>query len=198
MHVYLIDWKNYDTIYPAVQVCQNCQDTYTASNHALKAGHLSLLEHIDYTFRISGISRACSHQLVRHRMASYSQQSQRHVKLEGTEWYVVPEGVKDFKAYHSLMQIIKASYDEMINNGVPMEDARYILPNATKTELIVTMNARALDNFFKHRMCMRAQTEIRELATKMYEKIRPLNPYFMNMNYPLCSECKNPCKHYSK
>jgi thymidylate synthase (FAD) len=183
-----------DGIYSAIQVCQNTDNSLPAVlDKALAAGHTSLLEHMVYTFEINGISRACSHQLVRHRIASYAQESQRYVKIKDEDWYIVPDRVKDFKAFHSLMEILKASYNQMLANGTPLEDARYILPNCTKTNLIMTINGRSLDNFLTLRTCSHAQWEIRELANKMLQKVRVVSPYFNTVTYPKCGECKNPC-----
>lgn len=159
--------------------------------HALSSGHDSITEHWTATFAIEGISRACSHQLVRHRMASYSQQSQRYVKMEGFE-YVEPESYLEpdepvwspaqgemapvYKAYYKLMNDIHVLYSEMIRVGIPEEDARYILPNACKTNIIVTMNARELRHFFSLRCCERAQWEIKQVADMMLALVREVAP----------------------
>jgi len=194
MDVNLISYST-DGIYSAVQVCQNTTNgLMEVLERALEQGHDSLLEHMTFTFEIREISRACSHQLVRHRMASFSQESQRHVKIEGDDWYVVPDKVKDFKAFHSLMEIVKASYEQMLANGTPLEDARYILPNCTKTNLVMTINARSLDNFLRLRTCSHAQWEIQELARKMLQKVKVVSRYFLRETYPKCNECKHPCK----
>ena len=135
-------------------------------------GHQSPLEHCTFTFGIEGVSRALSHQLVRHRIASYSQKSQRYVK-EGQFEYIVPptitENQADINVYESFMRHCQEAYDYFIRNGIPSEDARFVLPNACTTSIIVTMNARSLLNFFKLRDCKRAQWEIRELANKMLD-----------------------------
>ncbi len=136
----------------------------------MKMGHLSILEHVSFTFLITGISRACSHQLVRHRLASFSQRSQRYID-EADFDYVVPDSIKRNKAaladFTKLMQQTAAFYETFLSSGIPKEDARYILPNAAATGLIVTMNARELLHFITLRTCLRAQWEIRQIAEKM-------------------------------
>ena len=142
-------------------------------------GHQSPLEHCTFTFGIEGISRACSHQLVRHRIASYSQKSQRYVK-EGQFDYVVPPAIEKSYflkiRYDNLMKIIQEFYDFAIENGVPNEDARFALPNATETQLIMTMNIRSLLHFFTERCCNRAQWEIRQLADMMLDICKTVAP----------------------
>ena len=145
-------------------------------DHTLDVIHPSCYEHAVFTFSISGISRATSHQLVRHRMASYSQQSQRYVKPKDLDKemlfdYVTPEPI--FARLHLLdqyewaMKVINKVYAQLLKEGVPEEDARYLLPNACTTNITVTMNARELQHFCGLRRCSRAQWEIRELANKM-------------------------------
>ena len=136
----------------------------------VKSGHYSPFEHASFTFAIDGISRVCSHQLVRHRLASYSQKSQRYVKEKAFD-YVVPLSILRYKiGFHKcvvLMQQIQTCYDELVEAGIPAEDARYLLPNACETNIVVTMNARELRHFFTLRCCSRAQWEIREVAREM-------------------------------
>lgn len=146
---------------------------------AKKMGHLSVLEHASFVFSVKGISRACSHQLVRHRIASYSQQSQRAVDpIKSADWYVIPpelEGeVKRF--FINEMNEIARFYKDLINYGVPKEDARFVLPNACKTNIVVTMNARELLHFFRLRLHPSAQWEIRSMAQKMLDIVKPLAP----------------------
>ena len=157
---------------------------------ALKSGHESVVEHATFTFAISGVSRALTHQLVRHRMASFSQQSQRYVNMDEFE-YVTPDSIRNkvgiwwnesegmfttLKVYDQLMNYIQELYTEMVRAGIPEEDARYILPNACCTNIVVTMNARELRHFFRLRCCTRAQWEIRELANKMLELCKEVAP----------------------
>jgi len=136
----------------------------------IREGHESILEHAAATFEISGISRACSHQLVRHRLASYSQESQRYVDMSNPE-FVVPPGVADHAAakevWDRFMDGVAGTYRQLRVHGVRKEDARFILPNATATRIVVTMNFRALRHFFSIRCDPAAQWEIRALAKEM-------------------------------
>lgn len=177
-----------------IPVMEMSVNRYRALKGALKSGHESVVEHANFTFAISGVSRASTHQLVRHRMASFSQQSQRYVGMERFK-YVIPKSIEEAddpkklvwvhcgehsdtirRAYHDLMLQIDLLYESMIKNGIPEEDARYILPNACTTNIVVTMNARELRHFFRLRCCERAQWEIRELANKMLELVKEVAP----------------------
>ncbi|MDO5329237.1 MAG: FAD-dependent thymidylate synthase [Coriobacteriia bacterium] len=160
----------------------------------LKSGHNSTLEHASYTFAIEGISRACSHQLVRHRMASFNQQSQRYVKAGEDLPIIKPDTVKQ-NANDAFDEAIKAceyAYQKMVDAGVPAEDARYILPNAAETKIVVTMNIRELLHFFSLRCCNRAQWEIRDLAWQMLELVKPTAPYIFMDAGPDCIRGKCP------
>ena len=152
-------------------------------------GHLSTLEHVTFTFAIEGVSRVLTHQLVRHRIASYSQQSQRYVKEHDAQ-YIVPPSVAarpEAKAkFDNLMQTIQQTYDELVELGVHQEDARYVLSNATETKIAVTMNARALLNFFELRSCARAQWEIRQLANEMLKQVQQAAPLLFDKAGPTC------------
>ena len=157
-------------------------------------GHESPIEHVSFTFGIEGVSRACTHQLVRHRLASYSQKSQRYVSEGGFEYIVPPEiealpeaaelykkaMAEDQEYYEKIAAILKEKHKaELLASGMDekaasraaekkaIEDARFVLPNACETKIVVTMNARSLLNFFRHRCCNRAQWEIREVADEM-------------------------------
>lgn len=144
-------------------------------HHAVESGHESVLEHASYTFSIEGVSRACSHQLIRHRIASYSQQSQRYARVD-KESYITPNTIYNVSRYEEVMNSCNDLYNDLISEGVPEEDARYVLPNAMCTNLVVTMNARSLRNFFKLRLCKRAQWEIREVAKSMLEICKKASP----------------------
>ena len=130
---------------------------------AIKSGHCSILEHLPLTFLIEDISRACSHQLVRHRIASYSQMSQRYAKVDtNEEWYIEPESIVTYSRnitdkYRDLMDNIAEFYQEMISKNIPNEDARMVLPNACFTSIMVTMNARAFVEAAEKRICKKAQ-----------------------------------------
>lgn len=144
----------------------------------LRSGHESPLEHVSFTFSVEGVSRALTHQLVRHRLASYSQQSQRYVKAENFDFIVPPSIAKDSEAneeFLNILQNIQASYDKLLGilkkNSIEGEkanqDARFVLPQAAETKIVITMNARELKHFFALRCCVRAQWEIRALADRM-------------------------------
>lgn len=157
----------------------------------LQDGHLSVLEHASMTFGISGISRACSHQLVRHRLASYTQQSQRYTADQG--YFVVPPSLRESRTYINAMKAIQRAYDSLIAKGYPQEDARYVLPNASVTNIVVTMNFRELLHFFELRCCSRAQWEIRALANQMLKMARDIYPLVFENAGANCAMCSNPC-----
>ncbi|MEK7447306.1 MAG: FAD-dependent thymidylate synthase [Patescibacteria group bacterium] len=156
----------------------------------ISSGHHSTLEHASFTFFISGISRACSHQLVRHRIASYSQQSQRYVNFGEGFTYICPPSIKKdkekLKIFEDEMEKIAAGYDKLGKLGIKPEDARFLLPNAAETKITVTMNARSLLHFFEERTCTRAQWEIRAMATKMLEQAKEVAPIIFQYAGPTC------------
>lgn len=200
-------------------------------------GHESPVEHVTFTFAIEGISRSCANQLVRHRIASYSQQSQRYVNMKQFNYIIPPAiyGDKDLKdEYDTFMSNVQKEYDKLVNaltmkhynhyidkytcdpNGEPIiseerkkelrnkakkranEDARYVLPNACETKIMVTMNIRSLYNFFKHRMCNRAQWEINAVAWEMWKQCMKVSPTLFKHAGPSCingkcSEGKMSC-----
>lgn len=168
----------------------------------MKSGHFSTLEHVSYTFAVDGVSRALTHQLVRHRLASFNQQSQRYVKFtEGVET-VKPDTVShDEEANRIFDEAINAileGYQKLLDAGIPAEDARYLLPNAAETKIVITMNIRELLHFFSLRCCNRAQWEIREMAHRMLALVKPTAPYiFMDAGAPCvrgtCPEGKMTC-----
>lgn len=159
-------------------------------NQIVASGHTSTIEHASFTFSIEGVSRALTHQLVRHRVASYSQQSQRYVEEKIEYDYIIPPKIKkDKKAlikYEETLKKIHNIYREMIDNGIDKEDARYLLPNAAETKIIVTMNARELLHFFEKRLCSRAQWEIRILAQKMLLEVKKIAPIIFAHAGPTC------------
>lgn len=161
----------------------------------LKSGHLSTCEHPSFTFGIDGISRACSHQLVRHRLASYSQQSQRYVRNVDPEIVVPPSVAADPELTADfLARTLEAfgHYQRYLAAGVEAEDARYLLPQAVATKIVVTMNARELLHFFTLRTCERAQWEIRALAGEMLRQILPLAPRIFKKAGPDCIRGRCP------
>jgi len=152
------------------------------------SGHHSVLEHASFTFNVSEVSRALTHQLVRHRIASYTQQSQRYVKLKG-KGYVTPEKIEksEFaKEYHATIDKINDFYTRMLDAKIPAEDARYILPNAAHTSIVITMNARELLHFFSLRSCNRAQWEIRALSDEMLKQVKAVAPAIFSKAGPSC------------
>lgn len=155
----------------------------------IKSGHHSTIEHASFTFAIEGVSRALTHQLVRHRLASYSQQSQRYVPAENFN-YIIPPKIKAKKVAREIFEkeikTLAAAYKKLIELGIEKEDARFLLPNAVETKIVVTMNARELLHFFKLRLCNRAQWEIRALAYKMLQKVKPLAPNIFKYAGPTC------------
>ena len=160
----------------------------------LEMGHLSPFEHASFTFGIQGVSRALTHQLVRHRIASYSQQSQRYVDSEDFH-YITPPSVKAIpeleKKFVSIMEELNSYYKEF-SRRVPYEDARYLLPNSAETRIIVTMNARELFHFFGLRCCNRAQWEIRDMAIEMLRILRHRFPIIFRNAGPPC--LRGPCR----
>ena len=187
-------------------------------NMLINMGHESPLEHVSFTFAVEGISRACSHQLVRHRIASYSQQSQRYVKLDQFE-YIIPKEIEeideakeifinamkqDQDTYDKLVDILfEKHYNNLIKIGKnekeakreaqkkSIEDARYVFPNACETKLVFTMNTRTLYNFLHHRCCERAQWEIRDLSIEMLRQLKEVAPILFKNSGPNC--VKGPC-----
>lgn len=187
-------------------------------NVLINMGHESPLEHVAFTFGIEGISRSCSHQIVRHRIASFSQQSQRYVKLDQFE-YIIPPQIekieeakeifiqsmkKDQEDYDKLVDILfEKHYKKLIEEGktekeaksqgekIAIEDARYVFPNACETKMVFTINTRSLYNFFDHRCCERAQWEIRELAIQMLKEVKSVAPILFKNCGPKC--VKGPC-----
>ena len=146
----------------------------------IREGHESIIEHASATFEISGISRACSHQLVRHRIASYSQESQRYVDLSDPELVVPPsvaQSPEAMRIWDDLTGRMKRAYRDLRELGIRKEDARFLLPIATVTRIVVTMNFRELRYFFRLRCDRAAQWEIRALAREMLRLSREVAPY---------------------
>ncbi|RLF13361.1 MAG: FAD-dependent thymidylate synthase [Thermoprotei archaeon] len=144
-----------------------------------------------FVFAISGISRACSHQLVRHRLASFNQQSQRYVRMESfADAVVVPPSVAGDDGaemvFKGLVRAAQYAYERLLGMGIPEEDARAVLPNAAPTNLVMTMTGSALYHFFGLRCCNRAQAEIRELADRMLVICRRVEPELFRRAGPYC------------
>ncbi len=194
------------------------EKTVSFIERLMSMGHESPIEHIIFTFGIEGVSRSLLAQITRHRIASYSVKSQRYVN-EGQFEYIVPHEIEadekakalfikamedDQKTYNELTDILKQKhYETFISEGMDekkaknqaekkaIEDARYVLPNACETKMIVTFNARSLINFFHHRCCERAQWEIRELACAMLSLVKEVCPTIFKAAGPRC--VSGPC-----
>jgi thymidylate synthase (FAD) len=164
----------------------------------VRSGHHSALEHASFSFAVDGVSRALTHQLVRHRVASYNQQSQRYVNFGAGDSFVVPPSV-DANAearavFLAAMEHARVAYDRLVELGLAegrtresvQEDARFVLPNAAETKIVVTMNARELRHFFQVRCCNRAQWEIRALSWEMRRMVKELAPNLFQGSGPGC------------
>ncbi len=176
-------------------------------------GHESPIEHASFTFGIEGVSRALLAQITRHRMASFSVQSQRYVRENQFEYVTPPEIADcpeaialfneameaDQRYYDGIAAVLKKKHiDALVAEGMDekaatkiaekkaIEDARFVLPNACDTKMIMTMNARSLMNFFHHRCCTRAQWEIRELANLMLREVYKVAPNIFKKAGPSC------------
>lgn len=154
----------------------------------IQRGHLSVLEHVSFSFLVEEVSRALSHQLVRHRLASYSQQSQRYTATvkSFTTPHTIQEQEKARLEFERLMEDCWLVYENLKALGIPDEDARYVLPNAAHTKLVVTMNARELLHFFNLRTCTHAQWEIREMAAQMMTICKRKAPVLFETAGPGC------------
>lgn len=145
----------------------------------IKSGHESCIEHASVTFELDEISRVVTHELVRHRIASFSQRSQRYVS-EAIPQYVIPDEIKDneeaMEIYVNAMNDAWKAYERLQHCGYKNEIARYVLPNACKTKICFTANFRALRNFLKLRCSKRAQPEIRKMAYEMLDKLIEIAP----------------------
>lgn len=169
----------------AGRICYRSEDSNQAEGRArfiqrrITEGHESIIEHASASFEISGISRACSHQLVRHRLASYSQESQRYVDMSDPEWVVPADVAADPEAmslWTEFAEFSRNAYRRLLEKGVKKQDARFLLPNATATRLIMTANFRELLHVFRLRISPQAQWEIRELSVRMLEAVYPFAP----------------------
>ena len=157
----------------------NPESTARFIQRRVEEGHESIIEHASASFEISGISRSCSHQIVRHRVASYSQESQRYVDMSAPEFVVPPSVAANPQAmlvWQGFADQVADTYHQLRDLGVRKEDARFVLPNATATRIIVTMNYRSLRHFFSVRCEKAAQWEIRELALEMLRQVHALAP----------------------
>ena len=185
------------TIATIASICydSNPNDPMKLVKHLYKNGHHSVFEHIFFTFKIEGISRACSHQLVRHRMCSFTQRSQRYCS-ENEYKAVIPLSLDadSFSEYLYTLTDISKQYDNLVKNNVPKEDARYVLPNACCTDIYLSCNLRELIHICNERLCSKAQWEIRKLVQKMVELVDPELEFML---VPKCKSgriiCHTPC-----
>lgn len=177
------------TMSRAAAVCYDSEPSTKIVEHCLKSGHESITEFATFHFEIVGISRACSHQLVRHRLASYAQRSQRYCK-EGATQFVYPPSIRAnstaVQCYNAALVEVLVTYRHLLDLGIPPEDARYILPNATQTALHVSMNFRELRHFCEQRLCSRAQWEIQEVALRMKMEVEKVSPFLAKYLVPKC------------
>jgi len=158
-----------------------------------KSGHLSIAEHISFTFGISGISRSCSHQLVRNRIASYSQASQRYINFSDKSFdFVTPPEIDKnpelLEEYINFMNLCKEKYDKFVKAGIKAEDARFVLPNAACTNISMTMNLRELMHVMGLRLCSRAQWEIRQVFQEMQKQTIEQYPFLKEYLQPNCEQ----------
>jgi len=185
-----------------------------------KRGHLSPIEHASFTFLVEGVSRAMTHQLVRHRLASYSQRSQRYVRHAEFDYIVPPrlagktvdvdgQAIDAVEYFRETMEMIADRYRKLNEAlGAPgqesNQDARYVLPNACETKIFITMNARELLHFFAERLCLRAQWEIRGVAEQMLAQVKKAAPSIFDGAGPKCiragrcPEGKMTCGQYDE
>lgn len=178
---------------PSYQIVEDI-DAEKVLSRIVGMGHHSVIEHAVFTFSVEGVSRALTHQLVRHRVASFSQQSQRYVSLTEPT-YVTPHTVEGDdearRVFDETMKTIWEAYGKLESMGIPAEDARYLLPNGCTTNITITMNARELLHFFSLRCCNRAQWEIRELADRMLALCMEVSPVIFRDAGPPC--VRGPC-----
>lgn len=187
-----------ETIAEIASICYDSDpaDPMALVKHLYKNGHLSVFEHISFTFLIEGISRACSHQLVRHRHCSFTQRSQRYCSEDGFKATIPPSVIKKYMRceYGTLLDEIEDRYERLQEQGIPNEDARYVLPNACHTSLYMTCNLSELIHICNERLCSRAQWEIREMVQEMVNLV-PEELRFMLV--PKCKSgriiCNSPC-----
>ncbi len=191
------------TIYTACRTCYsadtpiNIYDTADDEEKMLKlisrvisSGHYSTIEHIQISFAISNVSRACTHQLVRHRHMSFSQKSQRYVKEKGQFDYIIPPTIEKNpelkEKFEQFMSDISNKYQEFVEAGIPAEDARFVLPNATASSMVASLNLREMIHLANLRLCSRAQYEIRTLVKMMCDELSKLEPWLKDYLVPKC------------
>ena len=192
-----------ETIYTACRTCYSAEspseiyDKATDKEKMLKlikrvigSGHYSTIEHIQISFAVSNVSRACTHQLVRHRHMSFSQKSQRYVKEKGQFDYIIPPTIYQNpelkEKFEKFMGEISQQYQEFVDAGIPAEDARAVLPNATSTSLVASLNLREMIHLANLRLCSRAQFEIRMLVRGMCDELIKQEDWLKDYLVPKC------------
>jgi len=191
------------TVYTACRTCYSAQspvemyDNDVDEEKMLKliknviaSGHHSTIEHIQISFAISNVSRACTHQLVRHRLMSFSQKSQRYVQEKGQFDYIIPPTIDKNpelrEKFISFMGEISDKYQEFVEAGIPAEDARFVLPNAASSSLVASLNLRELIHLAQLRLCTRAQYEIRCMVKAMCDELTSQEPWLKEYLVPKC------------
>ena len=191
------------TIYTACRTCYSADSPIDIYDNAVdeekmlkliervvSSGHYSTIEHIQVSFAISNVSRACTHQLVRHRHMSFSQKSQRYVKEKGQFDYIIPPTIeknpKLVEKYNLFMQNISEFYVELTEAGIPAEDARFVLPNAAASSIVASLNLRELIHIANLRLCTRAQYEIRVMVKMMCDELIKQEPWLAKYLVPKC------------
>ena len=170
------------------------EDKAKLLKRVMDSGHLSVIEHISFTFAIGDFSRAASQQLTRHRLASYSISSQRYCNVQDVG-IVIPESISskpmDYEEFNRIIELIVnwyASVTERDSDSIPVEDARAILPINWGSHIVTTMNCRQLLHFFSERLCKTSQNEIRKLAVGMLKLCKERLPEIFNDAGPKCKE----------
>ena len=191
------------TVYTACRTCYSADSPYNIYQgsddeekmlklieRVVSSGHYSTIEHIQVTFAISNVSRACTHQLVRHRHMSFSQKSQRYVKEKGQFDYLIPPTIEkdeNLKAkFVEFMGEISKVYTEFVEAGIPAEDARAVLPNACATSIVASLNLREMIHLANLRLCTRAQYEIRTMVKAMCDELVKVEPWLKPYLVPKC------------
>ncbi len=191
------------TVYTACRTCYSADypiNIYNSTDdeekmlklieRVISSGHYSTVEHVQVSFAISNVSRACTHQLVRHRHMSFSQKSQRYVKEKGQFDYIIPPTIaRDEKLsakFVDFMEAISAQYQEFVEAGIPAEDARFVLPNAAASSLVASLNLREMIHLANLRLCTRAQYEIRLMVKMMCEVLVAEEPWLKPYLVPKC------------
>lgn len=191
------------TVYTACRTCYSADypiNIYNSTDdeekmlklieRVISSGHFSTIEHIQVSFAIANVSRACTHQLVRHRHMSFSQKSQRYVKEKGQFDYIIPPTVEKNpelkEKFEKFMGEISNFYTDLTEAGIPAEDARFVLPNATASSMVASLNLREMIHLANLRLCTRAQYEIRTLVKQMCEELIKEEPWLKSYLVPKC------------